>query len=193
MADKFYIIAPRGVFDFQQDYLDLDGVRYYALRIPYSIISELHRREFSALKQPSDEWAVNETVDAVGFDFVQPPAVNWRVGHVRTEGELLDDAYLAVDAFESRARLRGKETTTGLESLSMLLLDFDYDGDVFKFDRAVFAHELEENGWQVRLPMARLGAQVMAVFTDVFGNEARELIAREKFNVLSDASLAEVA
>lgn len=30
---KFFIIAPRGVFDFQQDYVDLEGVRYYALRI----------------------------------------------------------------------------------------------------------------------------------------------------------------
>lgn len=193
VSDKFYIIAPRGVFDFQQDYLDLDGVRYYALRIPYSIISELHRRDFSALRQPSDEWAVNETVDAVGFDFVQPPAVSWRVGKARSEGELLEHAYLAVDAFESRARLRGKETTTGLESLSMVLLDFDYDGEVFKFDRAVFAHELEENGWQVHFPVSRLGAQLMAVFTDVFGNEARELITREKFEGATIAGRAEVA
>ncbi len=36
------MIAPALTFDFQQDYLDLDDVRYYALRIPYSIIHELH-------------------------------------------------------------------------------------------------------------------------------------------------------
>ena len=51
---KFYIIAPRGVFGFQQDYIDLDGVRYYAMRVPYSIINELHQREFTALRQPND-------------------------------------------------------------------------------------------------------------------------------------------
>jgi len=56
-----FIIAPALTFDFQQDYIDKDGVRYYALRIPYSIINELHQREFTALKQPSDEMAVNDT------------------------------------------------------------------------------------------------------------------------------------
>jgi site-specific DNA-methyltransferase (adenine-specific)/adenine-specific DNA-methyltransferase len=51
-----FIIAPALVFDFQQDYLTLDGVRYFALRIPYSIIHELHQREFAALKQPPTKW-----------------------------------------------------------------------------------------------------------------------------------------
>lgn len=34
---------------------------------------ELHQREFTALKQPSDEMAVNDTVEAVGFDFIRRP------------------------------------------------------------------------------------------------------------------------
>ncbi len=49
VGSRLFIIAPALTFDFQQDYLDLDGVRYYALRIPYSIIHELHQREFTAL------------------------------------------------------------------------------------------------------------------------------------------------
>jgi DNA modification methylase len=53
VGSRFFIIAPRNVFDFQQDYIDLGGVRYYAMRIPYSIINELHRKEFTALKQPN--------------------------------------------------------------------------------------------------------------------------------------------
>ena len=96
---KFFIIAPRGVFDFQQDYIDLDGVRYYALRIPYSVINELHHRDFIALKQPNDESAVNETVDAVGFDFIQPPKVEWSVSVKKRKGELFDEACLKDQAF----------------------------------------------------------------------------------------------
>ena len=80
IGSRFFIIAPRGVFDFQQDYIDLEGVRYYALRIPYSVINELHHRDFTALRQPNDETAVNDTVDAVGFDFIQPPEVTWTGG-----------------------------------------------------------------------------------------------------------------
>lgn len=64
VGSRIFIIAPALVFDFQQDYLTLDGVRYYALRIPYSIIHELHQREFAALRQPADEMAVNDTVSS---------------------------------------------------------------------------------------------------------------------------------
>ncbi len=134
---KFYIIAPSRVFDFLQDYIDLDGVRYYAMRIPYSIINELHHREFTALKQPSDERAVNETVDAVGFDFIQPPEVEFTPGVKKREGRLLSEAFLKIKKFKSRARLRSEDVFGGLETLSVLMLDYDFDGEVFNLD-AVF-------------------------------------------------------
>jgi hypothetical protein len=38
IGSRMFIIAPALVFDFQQDYLALDGVRYYALRIAHSIL-----------------------------------------------------------------------------------------------------------------------------------------------------------
>jgi site-specific DNA-methyltransferase (adenine-specific)/adenine-specific DNA-methyltransferase len=178
---KFFIIAPRGVFDFQQDYVDLDGVRYYALRIPYSVINELHNRAFSALLQPSDETAVNETVDAVGFDFIVPPKVVWVAGSKKRKGELLDEACLEVKEFESHARIRGKDARGGLETLSMVMLDFDYDGKVFDMDALVYADQLKADEWCAWLPLERLGPSVMVVFLDIYGNEAREVIDREKF------------
>lgn len=180
---KFFIIAPRGVFDFQQDYIDLDGVRYYALRIPYSIINELHHRDFTALRQPNDETAVNETVDAVGFDFIRPPRVDWSVGVKKRRGQLLEEAFLKVKKFQSYARLRGEETHGGLESFSMLMLDFDYDDKVFDLDAVFYAHQLEEAVWEAWFSVESLGEQVMAVFIDIHGNEAREVIAREKFGL----------
>lgn len=113
VGSKFYIIAPSRVFDFQQDYIDMDGVRYYAMRIPYSIVNELHRREFTALEQPRDERAVNETVNAVGFDFIQPPQVEWAGGVRRREGQLLDEAYLKIKKFESRAASAARTFSAG--------------------------------------------------------------------------------
>lgn len=172
---KFFIIAPRGVFDFQQDYIDLDGIRYYALRIPYSVINELHHRDFTALQQPNDESAVNETVDAVGFDFIQPPKVKWDVSVKKRKGEMFDEACLKIKHFESRARIRGKDTRGGLETLSMLMLDFDYDGKVFDLDAVFYAHEIGANHWQAWFPTEKVGENLMAVFIDIYGNEAREL------------------
>ena len=180
---KFFIIAPRGVFDFQQDYIDLDGVRYYALRIPYSIINELHHRDFTALQQPSDETAVNETVDAVGFDFIRPPKVDWTAGVKKRKGQLFNEAFLKLRKFQSYARLRGKDMFGGLESFSMLMLDFDYNGDVFDLDAVFYAHQLEEAGWEALFPVESLGEQVMVVFIDIHGNEASEVVARERFGL----------
>jgi len=176
---KFFIIAPRGVFDFQQDYIDLEGVRYYALRIPYSVINELHHRDFTALKQPNDESAVNETVDAVGFDFIQPPKVEWSVSVKKRKGEMFDEACLKIRHFESRARIRGKDTRGGLETLSMVMLDFDYDGKVFDLDAVFYAHQLEADDWQAWFPTEKVGEKLMAVFIDIYGNEARELITSD--------------
>ena len=92
-------------FDFQQDYIDHEGVRYYALRIPYSIINELHQREFTALKQPSDELAVNETVDAVGFDFIRTPVLKSNTVR-KLKGELAEEGSSNSDLQERGGGLR---------------------------------------------------------------------------------------
>lgn len=181
IGSRFFIVAPRGVFDFQQDYIDFAGVRYYALRIPYSVINELHHREFCALQQPNDETAVNETVDAVGFDFIQPPMVDWTISMQKRKGKSHEEACLELKSFESRARLRGKDTKGGLETFSTLMLDFDYNGEVFDMDAVHFAHELEEHDWQTWFSLDHVGKNIMAVFLDIYGNEAREVISLESF------------
>jgi hypothetical protein len=172
---KFFIIAPRGVFDFQQDYIDIDSVRYFALRIPYSIINELHQREFRALQQPHDETSVNETVDAVGFDFIQPPKVSWTITLGKRENQLIQEACLTIKEFKSTARIRGRETKGGLETLSMVMVDFDYNNDVFNIDAVFYAQQLSENDWSAWLPVENLGETLMVVFIDIYGNEAREV------------------
>ncbi|HEY5911626.1 MAG TPA: site-specific DNA-methyltransferase [Verrucomicrobiae bacterium] len=178
---KLFIIAPALTFDFQQDYLDLDDVRYYALRIPYSIIHELHQREFTALKQPSDEMAVNDTVEAVGFDFIRTPELDYDCGVAKRKGELLSEAFIRIKTFKSEAVVREPLRKKGnRETLSMVMLDFEYDGEVFDQDAVFFADAIEKAGWEVRFPVESVGRQVMAVFIDIYGNEAREVIPGEK-------------
>lgn len=190
---KFFIIAPRGVFDFQQDYIDIEGIRYYALRIPYSVINELHHRDFMALKQPIDESAVNETVDAIGFDFIQPPLVQWSLDIKKRKGEMFNEACLQIKKFESRARIRGKDTLGGLETFSMLMVDFEYDGKVFDLDMVYYANQLENDQWRAWLPIEKIGEKMMVVFIDIYGNEARELITRNKLAALKKSTKSKKA
>ncbi len=178
---RLFIIAPALTFDFQQDYLDLDDVRYYALRIPYSIIHELHQREFTALKQPADEMAVNDTVEAVGFDFIRTPELDYDCGVAKRKGELLSEAFIRIKTFKSEAVVREPLRKKGnRETLSMVMLDYDYDGEVFDQDAVFFADAIEKAGWEVRFPVESVGWQVMTVFVDIYGNEAREVIPGEK-------------
>lgn len=180
---KFFIIAPRGVFSFQQDYLEFDGIRYYGLRIPYSVISELHSREFTALQQPNDERAINALVESVGFHFIQAPVVDWEASVKKRKGQLFEEACLKIKKFKSSARVRSEDVYGGLEAFSTLMVDYNYDGEVFDLDAVFFAHQLEDQKWEALFPADIVGENVMAVFIDIHGNESRIVIPREKFGL----------
>lgn len=174
IGGRCFIIAPRGVFLFQEDYIELDTVRYYALRIPYSYINELHRREFSALIQPSDETAVNETVEAVGFDFIQPPLVDLEI---KTRNGLVS---IKIKKFESKARLKGEEKISKHDAFSMAMVDFEYNGKVFDLDAVFYADVLKNKSWKIEFPLKDVTGNVMIVFLDIYGNESRMIIEQEK-------------
>ena len=185
VGSRLFIIAPALVFDFQQDHLSLDGVRYYALRIPYSIIHELYQREFAALKQPADEMAVNDTVDAVGFDFIRSPELDYVATANKRKGELLCEGVIRIKTFKSEAVVRDAGKKVNRETLSMVMLDYDFDkeSDVFDLDAVFYAEAIQKADWEVRFPLKSVGKQIMAVFVDIYGNEAREVIPASKFGL----------
>ncbi len=188
IGNRLFIIAPALTFDFQQDYITLGSVRYYALRIPYSIINELHQREFTCLKQPSDEMAVNDTVEAVGFDFIRTPELKFECGIRKGKGESQDTAYIKIKTFKSEAVVREPMRKKGnLETLSMVMLDYDFDDNsqVFDLDAVFYADALEKTGWALNFPIDSIGKKIMAVFIDIYGNEARVVIEPDQFGITS--------
>lgn len=180
---SFYIIAPRHTFAFQQDYITLDDTKYFALRIPYSFINELHRREFSALQQPKDETAVNDLINAEGFDFIQPPIIKYKVGVKKRPGQLLQEAFVKLNDFESKARVRGGLESRGMDAFSMLLLDLDYDGEVFQLHTHLYAKDMEAADWHAWFPVESIGKNIMAVFIDIYGNESSHVITRDELKL----------
>ena len=62
------------------------------------------------------------------------------------------------------------------ETLSTVMLNYAYNGDMFDLDAVFFADAIEKAGWEVRFPVESVGRQVMVVFIDIYGNEAREVI-----------------
>lgn len=182
IGDRCFVIAPRGAFLFQEDFIELDGVRYYALRIPYSYINELHRREFSALTQPNDEMAINETVEAVGFDFIQPPLVELEL---KTKMGL---ASIKIKKFKSRARVRGEEKINKHDALSMVMLDLNYHGKVFDLDHVFYAQDLKDKRWKIEFSLKDVKGDAMLVFLDIYGNESWNIIKKDRLVSKSRAS-----
>jgi len=177
---KFYIIAPMLQFDFQQDYIDRDKVRYYALRIPYSVIHELHNRDFQAVLQARDENDVNDIQESYGFSFMNPPEVTFET---KTEKKGKGYALIKTKTFASKAKIKGSERRGGMETLAMLLIDVNYDGKVFDLDYAFFGEQLESSKWVARFDSYAIREKVMAIWVDHYGNEFKAVILREDFGL----------
>jgi len=59
---------------------------------------------------------------------------------------------------EVRERLRKKGNR---ETLSMVMLGYDYDRELFDQDAVFFADAIEKAGWEVRFPVESVGRQSM--------------------------------
>lgn len=181
VGKQFFIIAPAASVVFLEDYIDKGSTRYYILRIPYSIINELHTRDFEAIKQPLDESQVNDTVDAVGFDFIRPPKVECDYLLKTPPKESNKYAVIKIKTFKSEAMLKGASQLANRESLSMVMVDFNYNGDTFNLDTSYFSHEIENNGWELCLPVEAIKGNIMLVYLDIYGNEYREIKSIKDF------------
>ncbi|TSA30593.1 MAG: site-specific DNA-methyltransferase [Bacteroidetes bacterium] len=181
LGRQFFIIAPTASVMFLEDYIDKGSMRYYILRIPYSIINELHNKDFEAIKQPIDESQVNDTVDAVGFDFIRPPRVECTFSLEKPKGQLLEYATVKIDTFKSEAMLKGASQLANRESLSMIMVDFSYVGEIFNLDKVYYSSEIEKNGWKVYLPKEEFKKQIMIMYLDIYGNEYREIKCLKDF------------
>jgi len=175
---RFFIIAPAASVQFLEDYIEKGKTKYFILRIPYSIIEEIHNRGFTKIKQPVSEMDVNDTVDAVGFDFIQVPTVECKYFLDKPQKECV----IKIEKFESKVISRKPLEFANLETLSMVMLDYDFDGEVFDLDEVFYAEDLKKNDYEVRFAENKVKEQIMVIYIDIFGNEKRETKTLADFN-----------
>ncbi len=186
IGDRLYIIAPASYVDFISDYFEIDGVRYYFLKVPYHLIKELHKVYFKKFRQPQSKKNVNDLEDAIGFHFMKQPEV---VSEIKTTK---DEIKITVKKFYSdfSEDEKGREMEN-FESLAMVLIDKNFDGKAFDMDEYYFAEDLlpkkkkdEENIAEelkkskvIELPLIskkECGETIMVIYVDIFGNEFKE-------------------
>jgi len=188
VSDRIYIVAPASYVDFISDYYEIDNVRYYFLKVPYHIIKELHKVQFKKFRQPQSKKNVNDLEDAIGFHFMKQPEVETKVT------TSTKDVKISIKKFNSdfSEDEKGKELGN-LESLAMVLIDKDFDGQAFDMDEYYFAEDLlpkkkgnkeDENvGEELKknkeinlptIPKKECGENLMIIYVDIYGNEFKE-------------------
>jgi DNA modification methylase len=186
IGQRLFAIAPAARVAFLEDYIEKRNTRYFILRIPYSIIDELHRKGFTHIKQPVSEMDVNNTVDAVGFDFIQIPDVECQYYLDKPKGQVGlghggKDGVIKIKKFESNIISKKPMHYENMETLSMVMVDYDYDGKVFDFDEVFYAEDLKKQDYEVRFDSNKLNGQMMLIYIDIFGNEKREVKTLKDF------------
>ena len=187
---RFYIIAPANNINFISDYHEIEGVRYYFLKVPYQIIKELHKVQFKKFRQPQSKSQINDLDEAIGFHFIRQPEVKSEIK------ELKDKVVLKIQKFESAySQDENGEKLKNFESLAMLLVDLNYDGEKFMMANYYFAQDLlnhkaddeEESEEEIKNELKKqkeiikeflkndCGKEIMAIYVDIYGNEFREV------------------
>jgi len=184
-GDVFYILAPTNAFAFFEDEIPIDNTVYRTLRVPQSVITELIRRGGETIKQPTSEQDVNDTIDAVGFDFIQAPDVKaeYTIGKPK-ESTLLNqgtkECVIKLNTFKSRTLAKSPEEFENYETLSMIMIDYNYDGKVFDLDEVFYADAIKPE-YEVRFDTSRIDIQMMIIYLDIYGNEKKEILTLKDF------------
>jgi adenine-specific DNA-methyltransferase len=190
-GQRVYIIAPASYVDFISDYYPIDKIRYYFLKVPYHIIRELHKVQFKKFRQPQSKSNVNDLEDAIGFHFMRQPEVKseWK--------EKVGEYHITIKKFYSDfSEEETDRQMDNFESLAMVLIDKNFDGETFDLDAYYFAEDLlskkkkkeedklEENiKEELRhinrillppIPKKECGAKMMLIYVDIYGNEFKE-------------------
>ena len=191
-ASRVYIVAPANYVEFLSDYHEIDGVRYYFLKIPYHVIKELHKSPFQKLRQPQSKKNVNDLDGAVWFHFIRQP-------EVKTKLIKKDDIKLIISSFISKElesdKSKDEKWMKNFETLSSVFIDKNYDWKAFQMDDVYFADDLLpkkskktdednlKNGlkniekiWlQIIFEKKDVGDKIMVIYTDIYWNDFTEI------------------
>lgn len=169
IGKKFYIVAPEMNIDIIGDYLQIDDVKYYLLRIPYQAIKELHTKDFKKAEQPKNINGINTIENSVGFYFNETPEVNREIVH---KGNKLNIKINSV-------KPQYESINEASDILAMVLLDTTGNED-FVMQEFFFADDIKteiEGKYLISLDFKKVKSNIISIiYIDVFGNEFKERI-----------------
>jgi DNA modification methylase len=205
-GDRLYVISPVISMDFMEDEIKMGSTIYTFLKVPISFLINLTQTEnpTGSIQQPISEDSVNEVIDAVGFDFISQPIVEYDVNSSLKEPQNLT---VNITKFHSNTLSIDPDDFPNFSTLSMVLVDTNYNGDIFQLTNVFWAEDL------VSSELTRLGKQanshndksslcesleieialkdvdeknileqIMVIFVDKYGNEKKVILDLENIH-----------
>lgn len=168
LKGNYYIIVPETctqVSDLRLPNGSGGEVHFRLLKFPYSVLEQA-ARNFAIEDQPDTPANINNLVSSVGFFFNDEVTVK----AARTPQGL------KLVSFTTPILSREGTPYQGLGGLSLLLVDLNYNGQVFNLDQAVYAKELKEGG---EVTLAGVTGKTAVIAIDRHGNESPPTLVTE--------------
>lgn len=176
VKSNLYLVAPANFIDFMESYHEINGTRYYFLKIPYAIIKELHKRDLRKMRQPSGLDQINELENVVGFHFKKQPKVVSNFRRINDINELQIVSFESdFDSEDTHLKMQG------FDSLAMVLIDACGVDDRFILTKAYFKDDMKVVDGTVKLTLPDLtaGKKIKIIYIDIYGNEFTESLFLE--------------
>jgi DNA modification methylase len=141
-----------------------EPVSFKLLKFPYKILEEASRN-FTLEEQPNSPDNINSLVSSVGFYFHDDVAIEAR----KTPGGL------TLSRFSTPVVNREGKTYEGLEGLSLVLIDLNYDGKVFNLHKAAYRKEIGEDGC---IGLEGVTEKTAVIAIDRHGNESKPWLVK---------------
>lgn len=186
-GDKLYFIAPSNSYAFIEDEIELGDTTYVFYKVPNSILAKLiEKGELSSFKQPKSVDDVNDIIDSIGFDFISQPEISYECFKYSDNTLLEEENFIIrLNEFKSNGLLYSPEDFENFETLSMILIQYNFEEEPFIMDHTLWAKDLIIDGQDfVDIPIDLtkwIEGKLAVILLDIYGNEKRLVFSKEEF------------
>jgi hypothetical protein len=168
LSGNYYIITPETCTTIGNTEIKNNrggNVQFHILSFPYKVLEEFARTR-QIQEQPSSPNEVNNLINSVGFYFNES---------VQAQVELIENK-IRISQFETDALNKDGHRFEGLDGLSLILVDENYDNNVFKISKAIYADDLGEDGTTY---LGDIIGDIGVILIDKHGNESDVKVVRK--------------
>ena len=162
LKGNYYIVVPESctrVSDMKLPNGSGGEVHFRFLKFPYSILEQASRN-FAIEEQPDTPANINNLVSSVGFYFNDEVTV--KIAKTGKGLKIVD--------FKTPILDREGAAYEGLAGLSLLLVDIDYNGEVFDMEHAIYAKDIPSDG---EIALGGVSSITAVIAVDRHGNESK--------------------